>query len=184
MSMADDRRQARLDRRRLRRLASGDIDALGGIYDDHCERLFRLAWWITGSRDDAEEVVQAVMVKLAGMGEALLGIRRPGSYLARMTRHEALDRAARATRAGEAGPASERIVPEPAAGPEAERIALAAQVREHLAALRPEQREAVYLHLFEAMTFREIGGRTGVSTFTAASRYRLALERLRERLKS
>jgi len=42
------------------------------------------------------------------------------------------------------------------------------------------QREIVMLHLIEGFSFREAGRITGASMFTAASRYRVALERLRE----
>ncbi len=48
-----------------------------------------------------------------------------------------------------------------------------------LAALPEEQRSAVHLHVWEDMTFREIGGLLGLPTQTIASRYRYALEKLR-----
>ena len=41
------------------------------------------------------------------------------------------------------------------------------------------QRIAVYLHCFAGLSFREVGKATGVPTFTAASRYRLAVRKLR-----
>jgi len=48
--------------------------------------------------------------------------------------------------------------------------------------LPPEQQEAVILHAVEGFTFREIGGILGIPADTASSRYRYALEKLRERL--
>ncbi len=48
--------------------------------------------------------------------------------------------------------------------------------------LPAEQREVVVLHLVEGFSFREIGRLTGVSLFTAAGRYRLAVARLRKSL--
>jgi DNA-directed RNA polymerase specialized sigma24 family protein len=48
-----------------------------------------------------------------------------------------------------------------------------------LDALSDVQREVVVLHLVDGYSFREIGGMTGVSLFTAAGRYRDALGRLR-----
>lgn len=41
------------------------------------------------------------------------------------------------------------------------------------------QREVIVLHLVEGFSFLEIGRMTGVSIFTAAGRYRLAISRLR-----
>ena len=42
------------------------------------------------------------------------------------------------------------------------------------------QREAIYLRHFAGCSFAEIGKATGVPTFTAASRYRLGMRRLRQ----
>jgi DNA-directed RNA polymerase specialized sigma24 family protein len=58
-------------------------------------------------------------------------------------------------------------------------LSAAIDVRRALLALPEEQREAVVLHLFDGSSFREIGAMTNVSTSTAASRYRLRIERLR-----
>jgi RNA polymerase sigma-70 factor (ECF subfamily) len=49
--------------------------------------------------------------------------------------------------------------------------------------LPEEQREAVMMRIWSGMTLEEIAVATGVSLNTAASRYRYALEKLRERLK-
>ena len=49
-----------------------------------------------------------------------------------------------------------------------------------LAELPPAQRTAVYLRHFGELDFREIARITGVPTFTAASRYRLGIARLRK----
>jgi len=51
-----------------------------------------------------------------------------------------------------------------------------------LGALPVAQREVIVLHLAQGFTFREIGRIASVPTFTAASRYRLGLERLRRTL--
>ena len=51
-----------------------------------------------------------------------------------------------------------------------------------LAELPDEQREVVMMRIWSGMTLEEIGAATGVTLNTAASRYRYALEKLRERL--
>lgn len=48
--------------------------------------------------------------------------------------------------------------------------------------LPDEQREVVVLHVVDGFSFREVGRMTGVSLFTAAGRYRLAMARLRRQL--
>ncbi len=46
--------------------------------------------------------------------------------------------------------------------------------------LPEEQKEVIYLKVFDGLTFREIGSVCGVSANTAASRYRYGIEKLRE----
>ena len=55
----------------------------------------------------------------------------------------------------------------------------AERVSRHLSRLPAPQREAVALRHVEGYSYREIGRITGVPTFTAASRCRLGLSRLR-----
>ncbi len=57
-------------------------------------------------------------------------------------------------------------------------------LRSSLGELPPELSETVVLHLWGSLTFREIGEMLSISQNTAASRYRIALERLRQTLKT
>jgi RNA polymerase sigma-70 factor (ECF subfamily) len=59
-----------------------------------------------------------------------------------------------------------------------ERLLLEKALRE----LPPEQREVVYLKVYEGLTFHEIGQRCEISLNTAASRYRYAIEAMRRLL--
>ena len=59
-----------------------------------------------------------------------------------------------------------------------ERLAIEQAMRE----LPAEQREVVHLKMFEGMTFQEIADVTGESINTVASRYRYAIEKLRDDL--
>ncbi len=58
----------------------------------------------------------------------------------------------------------------------------AERVSRQIHRLPAKQREVILLRHFADCTFREIGGITGVPTFTAASRYRLAMIKLRREL--
>jgi len=55
-------------------------------------------------------------------------------------------------------------------------------IDEALKRLPPEQREVVYLKVFEGLTFQEIADRCGISINTAGSRYRYATDALRRAL--
>ncbi|MGE5358850.1 MAG: RNA polymerase sigma factor [Bacteroidales bacterium] len=164
------------DRQLLARLAAGEGEALGELYDRHIASLYRHACGLTKRREEADDLVQAVFVKLATIGAALLGVRKPASYLHRMLRTTWLDaqrrRVLRSEQSIESGPQSDGgVQPRLDSGLDTERA---------LAVLSDDQREVVALHVLAGFSLRETGRITGVSTFTAASRYRLALARMRK----
>jgi len=130
---------------------------------------------LSRQRADADDLVQAVFMKVATMGAELLGVRTPSSYLHRMLHAAWLDGRRRVVTAERA---AGRIPPSPRPSGTDEALAVARALDD----LPPLQREVVILHLIEGHSFREVGRLTDVSLFTAASRYRLALRRLRETL--
>ena len=162
------------DRELFGDLASGRREALGDLYDSYASSLYRHALALTRRRPEAEDLVQAVFMKLATMGAPLLGVRKPASYLHRMLHSAWVDahRRKTATDAVEGG-TIEVVGPGPAAFEDAIDLSRA------LNALPPLQREVIVLHIVEGFSFREVGRLTGVSLFTAAGRYRLAVSRLR-----
>ncbi len=159
----------------LRRLAAGDQAAAGELYDRFARELYGLALWRCGSSADAADVVQTVFVRLLERRRRLPAVRRPRAYLLRMTHRAAIDLLRRRGRRSE--PLREELLAPVATDParrlEAERMS------RRLAELPPAQREALYLRYFAELSYAEIGRVTGVPTFTAASRCRLALRRLR-----
>jgi RNA polymerase sigma-70 factor (ECF subfamily) len=166
------------DRELLAALASGRRDALGELYDRHSASLFRHALALVRARPDAEDLVQAVFVKLASTGAQLLGVRTPVSYLHRMLKTTWVDARRRAT-------TGERAADLAAAEPRESRPPAfedALDISRALDELPPLQREVIVLHLVEGFSFVEVGRQTGVSLFTAAARYRLAVGRLRKAL--
>jgi RNA polymerase sigma-70 factor, ECF subfamily len=170
----DDRR----DRGLLCDLASGRREALGELYDRHAASLFRHALALTKRSADAEDLVQAVFVKLATTGAELLGVRKPASYLHRILSRTWLDSQRRAM-AGARAVEISKIHPV-----ESHPFGLegSIDIARALDALPDVQREAVILHVFDGFSFREVGRATGVSLFTAAARYRLAIARMRKTL--
>ena len=67
-----------------------------------------------------------------------------------------------------------------AADDHGERLLDAAQVSVLLSALPESSREVIYLKHFAGCTFAEIGDIVGVPKFTAASRYRNGIQKLRK----
>ena len=158
-------------------LAAGSQEALGALYDRHAASLFRHALALARTRPDAEDLVQAVFVKLATTGAALPGVNAPSSYLHRMLHTTWLDTHRRRI-------TGDRVVHEMDRETHAvpRSSAEAIDIERALDGLPPEQREVIVLHLIEGFSFLEIGRLTGVSLFTAAARYRLATRRLRKTL--
>ena len=171
----DDRRDADC----FARLVRGDRSALGDLYDMHAASLFRHGLALTRRPGEAEDLVHAVFLKLATTGAPLLAVRKPGNYLHRILHAAWIDGQRRPVAANETaiGANEELIASESGAQMES-----AVDVTRALAGLPAVQRQAVQLHLIEGFSFREAGRIAGVSMFTAASRYRAALQRLRERL--
>jgi len=145
-----------------------------GLYDLLADELYGLALWTTGSADDACDVVQTVFLKLLERRPALGRVRHPRSYILRMTRSASIDVLRRRRPTIDV---AEVEIPILASDP-ARRVD-ARRISQLLIRLPPNQRATVYLRLFSDLSFRQIGVITGAPTFTAASRFRLALQRLR-----
>jgi RNA polymerase sigma-70 factor (ECF subfamily) len=158
-------------------LAAGRSESLAALYDLASTRLHGLALWRTGSRDDAAEVVQEVFVHVAQERERLAGVRDPRWWLLAVTHRIAVDvtrrRARRRTEPIEGHPYLEAPAHDPTRGLDARRVSAL------LARLSPKQREVIYLHDFAGLSYADIGRSLGIPTFTAASRYRLGVARLR-----
>ncbi len=164
----------------LATLAAGDERAFATVYDRFGERLFRTALGILGRRHDAEDVVQDVFAALVASRRRLVDVNDLPAYLFASLRRQAVRRAAR--RAQE--PASLDIAVAHAAGPEPPlEDPRSEPLRRALAALSIEQREVIAMRIEGELTFAEISRVLEINANTAASRYRYALERLRDRLR-
>jgi RNA polymerase sigma-70 factor (ECF subfamily) len=142
----------------------GDPAALGMLYDAFGAGLFRLAYRLTGSREDAEDVVHDVFV---GLPEALTRYEergRLGAWLGRVTARVALMRQRGIRRRREVGlDGAEEVA---GAQGTAENLALWAA----LDALPPAQRAVVVLKEMEGYTHAEIAETLGISRVTSRGR--------------
>ncbi len=161
-------------------LAAGNAAALETVWALASRRLYGLALWRTGREEDARDVVQDVFVRLASRRRELGSVAQPGVWLLAVTHNAAVDAVRRKARRPTEPLESAAHVAAPGADPE--RAAAASRASNALSQLPAAQREAVLLHHVAGCSFREIGAITGVPAFTAASRCRLALARLRRLL--
>jgi RNA polymerase sigma-70 factor, ECF subfamily len=151
------------------------VDALGPLYDLTATRLVRYALTLTRNQDDAEDALQAAMVRIALRPRALAGAMQPWAYFLRIVRNEALNitRRKRPAQLLEAWLAADGAEALPG-----EEWELKQTVQGALRKLPPAQCEVVVLKVWEEMTFAEIAQVLGESPNTVASRYRYALEKL------
>lgn len=165
---------------RAKTLAEMGVKSLGGLYDLTSRRLVRYAVTLTRNQHDAEDAVQAVLVRVADRPRLLAAAKCPWSYLLRMVRNEALGIARRKKRwalvSNLADLLTRRLVDE---------VELEDTHRAVWMALRKlptEQAEVVVLKIWEEATFAEIGEILEISQHTAASRYRYAMQKLSRQL--
>jgi len=156
---------------------SSPADRIGRLYDRHAAGLYRYALMILAEPAAAADAVQQVFVAVLRKGaDDLVSAEH---YLRRAVRNECfsmLRQRQRSVVAAVDAPLLEAIAGE-VERPE-ERLALERALR----TLPPDQREVLHLKAFEGLTFQEIATLTTESINTVASRYRYAMEKLREQL--
>ncbi len=155
------------------------------IYGEHRQGLYTLALSIAGSPHRAEDAVHEAFTRLCQRAEKPSG--DPVSYVFAAVRNAALDQRRRPGMATvdpqtifEGSSVSKEEGPE-AAAILTERSKI---VRDALAQLPEEQRQAVVLRLYSGLTFQQIADMNNEPLSTIASRYRRALDALRETVES
>ena len=165
----------------LSRKRNGRSLNLEELYGRHGERLYRYLLFKLGSAEDAEDVLQEAFCRFARFDLRWRFIRDPQAFVFRVARNEAnrfLRRKLGRRKAEEmitrGGLDAFRAAFVPPAEPDLSLLLT------RVDGLPGEQKEAVYLKVFDGLTFKEIASVCGVSANTAASRYRYGIGKLRE----
>jgi RNA polymerase sigma-70 factor (ECF subfamily) len=74
-----------------RELSAADSDSLEGLFQRHHDRVFRTAHRVTGSAEDAEDVLQTVFLRVARGQESATAAENPQAYFARAAINASLD---------------------------------------------------------------------------------------------
>jgi RNA polymerase sigma-70 factor (ECF subfamily) len=154
------------------------------IYDEHAQALFSFLHNFTCSEADTRDVLQELFCKIAQRPSMLDTVREERAFLLRMAHNLAVDfMRRRSTRDKNHA----QFAKEPLPGFAEPVAADAGCVQESIAAalemLPPEQRAVVHLKLWEDATFEAIAETLRISANTAASRYRYAIDKLRQQLR-
>ncbi|HMD01796.1 MAG TPA: sigma-70 family RNA polymerase sigma factor, partial [Candidatus Baltobacteraceae bacterium] len=168
--------------RLMARVQDRDVGSFEVIYDAHYRLVYGIAMRILGDSMAAEDVTQAVFLKVWSAPEAFRG-GNFGAWIARVARNGALDvLRSRALR-------SEGEIPTdiPVEGM-LEDVVFSniegTRVRAALADLPPDQREPIELGFFGGITHEEIARRMATPLGTIKTRIRTGLRRLRSSLET
>ena len=154
----------------------------------HFDRLYRLAWRLTGARAEAEDLFQELLIKVYGKLDDLAAIEDTGPWLCRVMYNLFIDERRRFARRRLHTVDEGQLAGDGLAGLAAdddpvrdnERLEKLARLDEALAQLSDDHRIVVLLHDTEGYKLAEIGTLTGTPIGTLKSRLHRARARLRE----
>jgi RNA polymerase sigma-70 factor (ECF subfamily) len=156
------------------------------IFLTHHRRLYQVAYHLTSSRHDAEDVVQEVFVRLHGKLEQFQGEARLSTWLYRMTVNASLDALRRFKRRQKWETSLALIVNEEGLARESsgqlDHTEMSEKLRKALSRLRKPFRIVVVLRDFEGMAYDEIAEVLQIDKGTVASRLHRAYAKLKKEL--
>ena len=169
-------------------IAQGNQDALTELYDSTNRIVYGLALRILGESPAAEEILFEVYLQVWRKAKNFDPNRgKVTSWLISMTRSRAIDALrARQARGGNLAQSLDEIsdVQDLRSGPEGHSLqrSRAQVIRNSVAELPTDQRQAIELAYFSGMTHGEIAARTGLPLGTVKTRIRSGMLRLRKLL--
>lgn len=161
-------------------------DSFSKQIEPHFDRLFRLAYRLTGSRADAEDLLQDVMIQLYEQREALEAVTDLSPWLSRVLYNRFVDnhRARQRRPLTLVGDDEDALGVTDTADPAAMASAgeNVARLQRALARLSEDHRVLVLMHDAEGYTLAEIAAITDTPVGTLKSRLSRARARIRELL--
>ena len=146
------------------------------LYERLGGKIYRYLCLKLQSSADAEDVMQEVFCRLVRYRVRIGLLKKPGAFVMTIARNEANRFMARKSRErnGNQKTAVKEVLAHVLEESESGRLSRLASVFERIP---PEQRDVIFLKVFEDLTFREIASLCGISPDTAASRYRYGIEK-------
>lgn len=172
----------------ISRARAGDSEAFRVIVERHSRSVFRLAFRMTGSEQDAEDVVQETFLKAYKRLQSFEARANFGTWLYRIAVNCALDLMRKRRRHEERHetlqPDFEGAVPDHSGegtSPDSMLFSVEVQkrVREAMEILSPMERSAFVLRHYEGMSIEEIGQALGLRTSAAKHSIFRAVKKMR-----
>lgn len=160
-----------------------DASNLERLYDTHASGLFRYFLSFGGCAADAEDLLMELFARIASKSIPREAAKEK-SFLFRSAHNLAIDRI-RINSSRQATLQAVAIEPDPfyQSGHDPDATLFSTCLHEAFSHLPAEQLGIVQLKLWDELTFEQIGEVQGIPTNTAASRYRYAIEKLRDLLR-
>jgi RNA polymerase sigma-70 factor, ECF subfamily len=183
----------------VERARSGDGEAFRELVERHSRPLFRVAYRMTGSESDAEDVVQETFLKAYRQLARFDGRASFGTWLHRIAANCALDIVRARRRRGEqfsepsgglagdvGGLTDDPVRSAPSGDPTPDRLAMGSETRRRVAEAMNElsavERAAFVMRHFEGVSMEEIGRVLGCQTGAAKHSVFRAVHKLRRAL--
>lgn len=157
-----------------------DPQRYNALWNRHLDRLVLYGQVLLGDRSAAEDAVQAVFLRILSSGKLPDPVTE-SSYLFQAVRNEASNELRSRSRARRAAQCLFRSRA-PDALDDVELAEFGRQIQEALQELPEEEREAVVLKTWGALSFPQAAAVTGVSEKTFEHRYYRGLESLKEQI--
>lgn len=159
---------------------ASDIDKFQEVVDHYSDRLFRFAFMRIGNREQAEDMVQDVLLRLYRALAGATEIRNVEAFLVRSINNACIDHLRRRKPPTLQLDHIHNVADEADSDIDREFM----RVRRLLDGLPSEQAEIIRLKSYDGLTFRQIAQLQDLPESTVKSRYRYAIQHIRKKLKN
>jgi RNA polymerase sigma-70 factor (ECF subfamily) len=177
--LAELRPDAPSDADCVRAVLAGDPEAFGTLVERYQHEYMRFAVRMLGSREDADEALQAAFVRAYRALAQCRDAERFGAWLYRIVVNECRTRATRRGRRERWFVRDEAALEQAAAADAGDQAAVREEIQRALDRLPAEQREAFVLKYVEELSYEEMAEITGVGVSALKMRANRACRRLR-----
>jgi RNA polymerase sigma-70 factor (ECF subfamily) len=169
------------------RACGGDMSAFRLIVDRYQRQIYGISYDFTGNHDDAEDILQEVLIKVYQSLNRFRGESRLSTWLHRVTINTCLDRARRGS---PPMTSSEELLPDrfaaesPSGNPEksAEAMRIQSHIEDALRTLTPLERSVFILRNYRELPIKDVAQVLGRSEGTVKNMLWRALKKLQKRL--
>ena len=160
-------------------IRNDDAFALTLIYDLLGRKLFGYALGMVNSRHDAEDIVQDLFIKIAEERNKIVEADNISAYIFKMAGNLAADCLRRRQKENKMLFEDGFLLVKPGSVDREEYEKDLSKLQCAVAGLPPDQKDVVFMHYFQGLTFEKIADLLNASINTVASRCRYGLEKLK-----